>query len=156
MTSGFIPNPATDPDEGIITSGQFWPAISLADLRATMRTDGTITTERLRHAVIGAIGQVHQDLAGWASQQIAAGYQMLDDVPATMIDESSILAYWYRRAVYSYARANLYERYLDSNATADAVKDAGAKDLTADDLYRDARFAIRDIIGISHTTVELI
>lgn len=53
-------------------------------------------------------------------------------------------------------RASLYERYLDSAATAEAVKDASAKDLTADDLYRDARFAIRDILGVSHTTVELI
>ncbi|XEI33374.1 head completion/stabilization protein [Aeromonas veronii] len=156
MTSGFIPTPTPEQDEGVITAGLFWPPISLPDMRATMRTDGTVTTERLRHAVINAISQVQADLAVWAASKQAAGYLSLDAVPATLIDEESILALWYRRAVYSYARASLYERYLDSAATAEAVKDASAKDLTADDLYRDARFAIRDILGVSHTTVELI
>ncbi|MGL6147566.1 MAG: head completion/stabilization protein, partial [Plesiomonas sp.] len=43
-----------------------------------------------------------------------------------------------------------------SSATSEAVKDADAKDQTADDLYRDARFAIRDILGVTRITVELI
>ena len=156
MTSGFIPTNPASKDEGEISSAPFWPVIKLADLRAIMRTDGTITTERLRHAVIDAIAAVNSDLSGWAINRQGDGYTALADVPSESIATESVLVHWYRRAVYSMARANLYERYLDSSATADAVKDAEPRNLTADDLYRDARFAIRDILGETHTTVELI
>ncbi len=53
-------------------------------------------------------------------------------------------------------RANLLERYADYSATGDGVKGADAKIISSDDLYRDARFAIRDILGTTHNTVELI
>lgn len=156
QTSGFIPSAPTPANEGNISSGAFWPAITLDELRAIMRTDGTVTTERLRHAVVDAISQVNSDLSGWAINQKAAGHATLADVPAELIDNVSILVHWYRRAVYSMARANLYERYLDSSATEAATKDAEPRNQTADDLYRDARFAIRDILGITHSTIELI
>lgn len=156
MTSGFIPTNPAGKDEGEISSAPFWPVIKLADLRAIMRTDGTITTERLRHAVIDAIAAVNSDLSGWAINRQGDGYTALSDVPSESIANEPVLVHWYRRAVYSMARANLYERYLDSAATADAINDAEPRNLTADDLYRDARFAIRDILGTTHTTVELI
>lgn len=156
MTSGFIPKNQTSNDEGEIASAPFWPVIKLADVRAIMRTDGTVTTERLRHAVIDAIAAVNSDLSGWAINRQGEGHAELADVPSQTINNESVLVHWYRRAVYSMARANLYERYLDSSATAEAVKDAEPRNLTADDLYRDARFAIRDILGETHTTVELI
>ena len=53
-------------------------------------------------------------------------------------------------------KANLIEHYRDFDSTGDGHKAADKLELSADDLYRDARFAIRDIIGQSHTTVELI
>ncbi|MBZ6064696.1 head completion/stabilization protein [Aeromonas schubertii] len=155
-TTGFIPTAPTPTDEPPVTSGTFWPTIELGRLRAIMRTDGTITAERLRHAVIDAISQVNGDLTGWSLNRKGEGHATLADVPADIIDGESVLVHWYRRAVYSMARANLYERYLDSSATADAIKDAVPRELTADDLRRDARFAIRDILGITHSTVELI
>lgn len=156
MTSGFLPTNPTTKDEGDVSSAPFWPVVNLNTLRAIMRTDGTITTERLRHAVIDAIAAVNSDLSGWAINRQGDGYSLLADVPSQSIDNESVLVHWYRRAVYSMARANLYERYLDSTATADAVKDTDARDMTANDLYRDARFAISDILGTTHTTVELI
>mgnify|MGYP000553063806 CR=1 FL=1 len=107
-------------------------------------------------AVIDAVAAVNSDLSGWAINRQGDGYTALADVPSESIANEPVLVHWYRRAVYSMARANLYERYLDSAATADAVKDAEPRNLTADDLYRDARFAIRDILGVTHVTVELI
>ncbi|MGN5127743.1 head completion/stabilization protein [Aeromonas sp. 30P] len=156
MTSGFLPTNPANKDEGEVSSAPFWPVIKLKDLRDIMRTDGTITTERLRHAVIDAVSAVNSDLSGWAINRQGEGYEQLADVPSQTVNAESVLVHWYRRAVYSMARANLYERYLDSSATADAAKDTDARDQTANDLYRDARFAIRDILGETHTTVELI
>lgn len=156
MSTGFIATAPTAPDEGEITSSPFWPAISLPDLRETVRLDGTVTTARLTHAVIDAITSVNRDLADWRRARQAEGHATLAAVPSEVINNESVHLHSYRRAVYAMTRANLLERYTDYSATSDGVKGADAKIISSDDLYRDARFAIRDILGTTHNTVELI
>ena len=156
MSTGFIATAPTAPNEGEITSNPFWPAISLADLRDTVRLDGTVTTARLKHAVVDAITSVNRDLADWRSARQAEGHATLAAVPSEVIKDESVHLHSYRRAVYAMTRANLLERYTDYSATGDGVKGADAKIVSSDDLYRDARFAIRDILGTTHNTVELI
>ncbi|RSM31249.1 head completion/stabilization protein [Aeromonas salmonicida] len=156
MSTGFIATAPTAPDEGEITSSPFWPAISLPDLRETVRLDGTVTTARLTHAVVDAITSVNLDLADWRSARQAEGHATLAAVPSDVINNESVHLHSYRRAVYAMSRANLLERYTDYSATGDGVKGADAKIISSDDLYRDARFAIRDILGTTHNTVELI
>ena len=156
MSTGFIANATTSPAEGEIDSIPFWPAISLPDLRDTVRLDGTVTTARLKHAVIDAITSVNRDLADWRRAREAEGVATLAAVPGELINNESAHLHSYRRAVYAMTRANLLERYTDYSATGDGVKGADAKIISSDDLYRDARFAIRDILGTTHNTVELI
>lgn len=156
MSTGFIATAPTAPDEGEITSSPFWPAISLPDLRETVRLDGTVTTARLTHAVVDAITSVNRDLADWRRAREAEGVATLAAVPGELINNESVHLHSYRRAVYAMTRANLLERYTDYSATGDGVKGADAKVISSDDLYRDARFAIRDILGTTHNTVELI
>lgn len=156
MSTGFIATAPTAPDEGDIANSPFWPAISLADLRETVRLDGTVTTARLTHAVVDAITSVNRDLADWRSARQAEGHATLAAVPSEVINNESVHLHSYRRAVYAMTRANLLERYTDYSATSDGVKGADAKIVSSDDLYRDARFAIRDILGTTHNTVELI
>lgn len=156
MSTGFIANAPTSPAEGEIDSSPFWPAISLPDLRDTVRLDGTVTTARLQHAVIDAITSVNRDLADWRRAREAEGVATLAAVPGEVINGESAYLHSYRRAVYAMTRANLLERYTDYSATGDGVKGADAKIISSDDLYRDARFAIRDILGTTHITVALI
>lgn len=156
MSTGFIATAPTAPDEGEIANSPFWPAISLPDLRETVRLDGTVTTARLTHAVVDAITSVNRDLADWRSARQAEGHTTLAAVPSEVINNESVHLHSYRRAVYAMTRANLLERYTDYSATGDGVKGADAKIVSSDDLYRDARFAIRDILGTTHNTVELI
>ena len=156
MSTGFIANAPTSPAEGEIDSTPFWPAISLPDLRDTVRLDGTVTSARLKHAVIDAITSVNRDLADWRRAREAEGVATLAAVPSELINSESVHLHSYRRAVYAMTRANLLERYTDYSATGDGVKGADAKIISSDDLYRDARFAIRDILGTTHNTVELI
>ncbi|MEL1215036.1 head completion/stabilization protein [Aeromonas caviae] len=156
MSTGFIANAPTSPAEGEIDSTPFWPAISLPDLRDTVRLDGTVTTARLKHAVIDAITSVNRDLADWRRAREAEGVTTLAAVPGEVINGESAYLHSYRRAIYAMTRANLLERYTDYSATGDGVKGADAKIISSDDLYRDARFAIRDILGTTHITVALI
>ena len=140
----------------IITNSVFWPDIDLSQLRDAVRIDGTVTDERLTHAVINAISAVNRDLSLWKQAQQAAGTATLADAAAEEINGESELKQLYLRAVYATAKANLIERYRDYDATGDGHKSADKLELSTDDLYRDARFAIRDIIGETHTTIELI
>lgn len=156
MSTGFIATAPTAPDEGDIANSPFWPAISLSDLRETVRLDGTVTTARLTHAVVDAITSVNRDLADWLRARQAEGHATLAAVPSEVINNESVHLHSYRRAVYAMTRANLLERYTDYSATGDGLKGADAKIISSDDLYRDARFAIRDILGTTHNTVELI
>ena len=156
MSTGFIATAPAAPEEGQVTSDAFWPATSLSDLRDTVRLDGTVTTARLKHAVIDAITSVNRDLADWRRAREAEGVATLAAVPGEVINGESVHLHSYRRAVYAMTRANLLERYTDYSATGDGVKGADAKIISSDDLYRDARFAIRDILGTTHITVALI
>lgn len=139
-----------------INSHPFWPSIDPEKVRDAQRIDGTVTDARLIHAVVSAIASVNADLKPFRQEQQAAGINALADVDAETINEESVLVFNYRRAVYTTAHANLIERYRNFDSTAEGNKQADQQDVTADDLYRDARFAIRDVMGVTHITVELI
>ncbi|MEJ6522086.1 head completion/stabilization protein [Shewanella bicestrii] len=148
--------PATSATASIITNGPFWPDIEPDVLRKTMRLDGTVTNERLEHAVINAALQVNSDLKNWRIGNQLLGFDSLVQVPAEQINGQSIYLQLYLRAVYCLTKANLIERYSDFDSTAKGLKAGEELTDSITDLRRDARFAIRDILGESHVTVELI
>ncbi|WP_054285655.1 head completion/stabilization protein [Gulbenkiania mobilis] len=155
-------HPANPPADGsqvdgtAIRSGSFWPELDPVAARAAMRLDGTVTAERLRGALIEAIASVTGQLADWRRAQQAAGYASLDAIPAEEIDGTSILVQRWQRAVQCTAAANLTERYRSFDATAAGDKKADELDTTVDDLRRDSRWAISDILGLPRNTIELI
>ncbi|WP_288739583.1 head completion/stabilization protein [uncultured Rheinheimera sp.] len=153
----FIAVQPSPPSSGaVIKNSPFWPDVDLAQMREAVRLDGTVTEPKLQHAVTNAIIQINLDLAPWRLRQQAAGYEALQQVPADLVNEQSVYVSLYFRAVYCWAKANLIERYADFDSTAKGAKDAEDQNNTITDLYRDARFAIRDILGVSHVTAELI
>ena len=99
---------------------------------------------------------MNTDLSTWREEQELAGTTKLADVSAETINGQSVLLHHYLRAVYCMTKASLIERYRDFDATRDGHKEADKLELSVDDLYRDARFAIRNITGQTHTTVALI
>jgi hypothetical protein len=152
--SFIAPAPSNEPKT--ITNSEFWPDIDLALLRVAMRLDGTVTNERLEHAAVNAVLQVNIDLKLWRLEQQTLSYASLEQVPAEKINAQSINSQLYLRAIYCLAKANLIERYSDFDSTAKGLKAGEVLGESVDDLRRDARFAIRDILGESHVTVELI
>lgn len=152
----FIAVAGVTEENAIIKNGSFWPDINLSKARDSVRLDGTVTNDRLKHAAVAAIIDVNRDLKTFKEGQQKAGYTALADVPAEHVDEVSELVSLYLRAVYCRLKANLMERYADYDSTAKGLSNASEQNETITDLYRDARFAIRDILGVSHVTVELI
>lgn len=144
-----LPRPAPLANDG------FFPGIDLAHLRAVQRLDGTVTHERLAHETVEAMLAVNAELAAWRATQQAAGHTTLADVPAATADGASALVQRYRRAVYCLAHASLLERYRNFDAT--GARPETASELPgADELRRDARWAVRDILGMARSTVALI
>lgn len=147
------PAPQADTE---IASSAFWPVIDPAKIREAQRIDSTITAERLRGALIEAIAGVNVELAAWRIARQAEGAGSLADVTADEVDDESIHVHRYRRAVGCLAKANLLERYRDYDTTARGDRKADAQETPIDDLRRDARWAISDILGVGRSTVELI
>lgn len=152
----FVSTGPAPTDELPIQNGTFWPIVDLVTARSVLRLDGTVTTERLRHSLIVAMGTLNAELRSWRQTQLAAGYSQLVDVPADQIDNRSVLLADYLRAVYSLARAELIERYRDYDVSASGQQRADVLVPAADDYRRDARQSVRRILGLPPSTIELI
>lgn len=125
--SAFIAPGKIDPSDDI-TSGSWWPSISPSQVREDMRITGAVTAPRLRSSLINAVATVNTALAAWAQRHVADGHESLADVPADVICDVSCLVLLYRRAVATYAAAELIERYRSYDATDSANQ--RADDLT--------------------------
>ncbi|NSX15628.1 head completion/stabilization protein [Cupriavidus taiwanensis] len=154
--SSFIATAAAAAGQNVIANDGFFPDIDVDQASAAMRQDGTVTPDRLRAALIEAALSVNAELAGWKAAQQAAGHASLESVPAAQIDGRSANLHRYLRALYCQTRAGLIERYRDYDATAAGNKTAEALLQAVEDLRRDARWAISDLLGITRTTAELI
>lgn len=146
----------TAPAEAVLVNDGFFPDIDPADLRKIERLDGTVTYERLLSALIDAITSVNGELAAFKAAQVLAGHATLAAVPADTINNVSVKVHRYKRAVFSLAKADLTERYRDYDSTNAGNKKADQMETPIDDMRRDARWAISDILGIGRNTVELI
>jgi len=155
MSSFLAAAPAPTEPSRIHNDG-FFPNVDISIAAAAMRQDGTVTAERLRAALVEAMLSVNDDLSAWRAAQQAAGHATLDAVPSPPIDGKPATVHRYLRAVYCEARAGLIERYRDYDATAAGDRKAEALMQAVDDLRRDARWAISDIVGRHRCTVELI
>lgn len=148
--------PAPAPERDMVTAGDFWPALSIAEFRRAERVTDEVTSPRIRNALRSAIQTAFVDLKAWELMQQAAGHAMLADVPAHMIDGQSSKLFNWQHAVFTLAKAELVETYRDYDATGAGERNADHIDPSISELRRDAAHAIRDLKGRPRTTVELI
>lgn len=152
--SGFVGNAPAQPFN--LTNDGFWPDIDAAHLRERQRIGSNVTNARLEEAAVAAMISVNRELRTLKLRYMAEGADTLADVPAAQIQEESELVHTYRRAIYSTASAEVAERYRTYSATNSGAAKGEEEEQSADDYRRDARFAIRDLLGISRTTVALL
>ncbi|MDR3398747.1 MAG: head completion/stabilization protein [Pandoraea sp.] len=159
--SFLAPAPVTDSGETIANDG-FFPDIEIEALRLTQRLDGTVTPPRLRAEAVEAMASVNAALSRWRDARRADGFETLAEVTSVdgraveKIAGNSVLVHRYKRAVFCWAHASLIEKYRNFDATGAGVKLDDVTRPGADELRRDAAWAISDITGRRRTTVELI
>ncbi|MBI3727100.1 MAG: head completion/stabilization protein [Burkholderiales bacterium] len=157
----FSANPpgGSTPQSIPVTNDGFFPDIDLIAMRDAIRLDGTVTDTRLRDATVAAIIHVNSEVKSLKASAIGAGNAHLADIPADQVDGKSILVAHYLRAVYCTAKADLIERYADYDTTATSLDDKKLVGFLAnghEDQRRNAQWAISDLLGRHHVTVELI
>lgn len=160
MTIFTPPDPATPaptpPD--LIQGDAFFPSIDPAAFNQVMRLVSQVSPPRTRQALLEAMIQVEGDLslsalkAGWT----ADGHATLEDVPADQFGGEHRLVFLYRRAVYSFAKAQLDEQYRDNAMTGSGEQRAEGVDVTVGSHLRNARNALSDLTGRRRSTVELL
>lgn len=154
--NGFVAAAPTK-HQPIIENGTFWPAISTDEFTASMRLDGTTPPERQREALVTAMVNVNRELLAWRKSQEAQGFASLSDVPYDdPVDGKSPKEHNYRRAVFCIAKANITERYRDFDATAKGDRKAASLETEIADLWRDARWSMRELQDLNHNTTVLV
>jgi Phage head completion protein (GPL) len=143
------------PSDSIVANDGFFPDIDLEQMRDTMRLDGTVTAARLRNAVIAAVIAINDELQEWKARQVAAGTTELAQLQP-QIGGVGVAVSQYLAAVHRTAKADLTERYRDFDATKTGEAKADQLEVTIGDDRRAARWAIRDLLGKSRSTIELI
>lgn len=157
--SGFIAGglPASAPAPGAhINTDAFWPSIDIDKLRATLRIDSSVTAARLETAVIAAAISVNDELDEWRLAKLAEGITALADFPSMPVADTTKHLYLYGRAIEAATGAEVCERYRSYDTTASGSKKADDEAPTIEDYRRDQRWAIRDFLDKSRTTVELL
>ncbi len=151
--SGFIATGTTQPFE--LSNDGWFPNIDAQSARETLRLDGSVTDTRLEAALVNAMLSVNHDLRGYKAQHIEQ-HASLADVPSSQINNISRLVTLYIRAVICTAGAELVERYRSYDTSVQGDKNADKLTPSIDELRRDARWAIRDLLGQVRSTVALI
>ncbi|WP_129792554.1 head completion/stabilization protein [Sphingosinicella sp. CPCC 101087] len=160
--SGFVASPPSTPPDpqqpglDLVAGDEFYPAVSIAEFRDSMRLGTVITDVRARDALRGAMVTVRRDLRDWKARHVAAGAVSMEDVDSEEIDGELALELLYRRAVFAFGAADLAETHNDISATSDGKERTEERTLSVDEHKRNGLHAIRDIIGVGRTAVELI
>lgn len=147
-------NPPSQELENLPNNG-FWPDIDPNEFKDEERVHN-VTPPRIRQSLRAAMADINRQLASYQAEQQSSARTTIGEVPIEPWQTPGDLQLLYLRAVYAQAQADLLERYRDASATGEGEKRGETKDLAADDYRADARWAIAELTGRNHTTVELI
>lgn len=150
MTGFSFNAPTTMPDESISNDG-FFPNLQLNLIQESVRLDGSISNPRLKDAAIAAMLEINEQLRSLKFKASA-----LSELATSTIDGKPNTELLYLRAIHSAIAADINEKYRSYDSTGDGQKRAEELSPTIDEHRRNLRWAIRDLLGTSRCTVELI
>lgn len=159
MSSPFVsvPTAPQSPENSVLAIDGWWPEIDCNEARDVLRLGSVVTHERLVAALMGGIISVTGELDAWRARHEAEGKTSLGGVePDREIDGRNWNDILFERAVRFAAAAELAELHRDVTATKEGEGRADVQLLTASDYRRLSTFAIRDILKVTRTAVELI
>lgn len=155
MTGLVSPAPIADPAQASVAADGWYPAITLASLRASYRLgEGVTTTGRLTHATEGAMLSAMRELEDWRTAREAAGVAELADVTDRQLNSRNLAVVLWERIIGNLAAAELSDLHRDVSATNDGLDRAEERGMTADDYRRIAMAAINDLRSLGGDPVS--
>ncbi len=163
--SGFVsapPSAVVDPDQpetvaaDLVAGDAFYPGLSITAFRDAMRVPEVVTATRVRDALRGGMLTVRRELRSWKAGHVAAGAATLAAIDAEEVDGQNAGELLYARAVFAFAAADLAETHGEISATADSRDRDDVRTITAAEHRRNGIHAVRDLLGRTRTSVELI
>lgn len=152
-----VPAAPQSPQNTVVAVDGWYPEIDCNETREFLRLGDVVPHERLVSAIIGGIIAVTGELRAWRFVWEIAGAGALNAIaPTDEINGFNRLELLFIRAVRYSAGAQLGELHRDVSATKEGNERADDQLLSAADYRREATWAIRDILGVTRTAVELI
>ncbi|WP_342049622.1 head completion/stabilization protein [Acinetobacter nosocomialis] len=148
---GFIANGAITPSHITISSGTFFPEISLDEIRSFVRIDGSVTDVRLQQLTREEVIDVNRLLANLVTKA-----EKLVDLAVNQIDGKADTEVLYFSAVSNGVAAKVNEIYRNYDSTNSGEKKSESMDCSVDDYRRNKQWAIQQLKGENHSIVELI
>lgn len=144
---GFVANStSTNPAE--LSVDPNWPPISLTAIRGDIRIDGSVTDARLRQLVLEEMIDVIRLV------KAAAGYDAARlREPVLTLHHPDVLFF---SAVSNGVAAKTCEKYRNYDSTNTGNKRADEQSSMIDDYRRNKHWAIQQMVGRTHTVVDLI
>ncbi len=149
------PAPAS-PAASVVESDGWYPGIDANAMRDALRIGTIVTHPRLVAAIEGAMISAMRELSAWRVAREGDGFASLEAVDPATINGTARLVILWTRTVRCLAAAELAELHRDITATADGATRADADLTTAEDYRRMGTHALRDMLGVTRTAVELI
>lgn len=140
----------------LVVGDIFYPALSIDAFRAAMRVPEVVTATRVREALKGGMLTVRRELRAWRAGHVFGGRLRLEDVDAETVDGEHAGVTLYRRAVFAFAAAELAETHAEVGLSAEGRERAEARLDPAAEHRRNGIHAVRDILGVTRTSVALI
>ena len=158
---GFIPSGEASPaEETALPNLAFYPAVSPAMFRSAMDVDTTVSTDRLKLALQLSLMEVNKSLSEWAAEQMEAGNATLAATTYIVYGEGETAINHqeklYQAAVFHLAKSRVIEHLRNFDSTGAGHGKADELSQPIDDFKREARRAVRAIMGQTGTVVELI
>ncbi|WP_323842962.1 head completion/stabilization protein [Moraxella sp. Pampa] len=134
-----------------ITAGEFFPSVSVAEVRDFVRVDASVTDFRLHQLVLEEVLDVQRLLVSLTTKA-----QRLADLSTVVIDGKNAMQVWYFSAIANGVGAKVCEKYRNYDSTNKGHDKAVALSATIDEYRRNKMWAIAQIQGKNQTVVALI
>lgn len=139
-----------------ITNDGFFPNLALSDLQNTYRIPASAPQETVEHQLTVAMEEVNGQLVAFKASWIALGLTTLALAEASPTADGKKLTALYKKAVYSWAKAELLEDFETFSRREIANNQANQEEKVWISCKSNARRAIKNLLGLSKSlTVEL-
>lgn len=135
-----------EPEGETIAADGWFPDVETLAIRDTIRLgEGTVTDERLKAAVEGAMIAGFRALSDWRAARVLEGAAALADVTEDTINGENHAELIWQRIIRFYTAAELADLHIDVSATDEALDREEEKRETADHYRRKAYEAVADL-----------